>query len=90
MNTRFPVELELQAPDGVTLDAARLAKEDAERLDDDALVFAIPFTPKTQGAKRFEGKLSFAMCGELSCDPLTVPVAFTVDVGACDPKIVTC
>jgi hypothetical protein len=87
MNTQYPVRLSLQAPGGVKLVASELAKGDAERLDDEALTFAVPFTPASEGPKRFEGQLSFAMCGELACDPLTVPVDFTVDVAACDDTV---
>jgi hypothetical protein len=87
MNTDFPVKLELQTPVGVELVSGKLTREHVERLDDEALTFAVPFTPASEGQKRFEGKLSFAMCGELACDPLTVPVDFTVDVAKCGDTV---
>ncbi len=81
MNTEFPVALRVTAPNGVELDVAKQRKSDAERFDDDGLVFALPFTPKTQGAKRIAGEVDFAVCGDAACAPETVAVDFVVEVG---------
>ena len=83
MNTEFPVALRMQAPGGVTLEVTEQVQGDAERFDDDGLVFALPFTPVTHGPKRIAGEVDFAVCGGASCAPETVPVDFTVEVG-CD------
>jgi hypothetical protein len=87
LNTKFPVALRLKAPEGVVLVAAEQARDDAERLDDSVLTFSVPFTPRTAGPKRFEGQLSFAMCTDDACDPLQVPLDFTVDVRDCEASI---
>jgi len=83
MNTDFPVALRIEATNGVTLEVPRQRKDDAERFDGDGLVFALPFTPTTDGPKHIEGEIDFAVCGDAACAPETVPVDFTVDVG-CD------
>lgn len=83
MNTEFPVALRITAPSGVTVDVLKQRKDDAERFDDDGLVFALPFTPTTDGPKKFAGEIDFAVCGGAACAPETVPVDFTIEVG-CD------
>ena len=83
MNTEFPVALRINAPNGVTVEVLKQRKDDAERFDDDGLVFALPFTPTTDGPKKFAGEIDFAVCGDAACAPETVPVDFTIEVG-CD------
>jgi hypothetical protein len=83
MNLDYPVTLDMTAPTGVDMSASRQRSADAERFDDQGLVFAVPFTPKSRGDKHFAGTVEFAVCGELSCAPEKVPVDFTVEVG-CD------
>ena len=83
MNTEFPVALRIKAPSGVTVEVPKQLKDDAERFDDDGLVFALPFTPTTDGSKQFAGEIDFAVCGDAACAPETVPVDFTIEVG-CD------
>ena len=80
MNLDFPVSLELESVDGVAFVLQRQRKSDAERLDDDGLVFAVPFTVHAPGDKRIEGKIKFAVCGDQACDPVSLPV--TIDVRA--------
>ncbi|MCR9160486.1 MAG: hypothetical protein ACE37F_27705 [Nannocystaceae bacterium] len=83
MNTEFPVALAIDDTVGVTVDVAKQVKDDAERFDDDGLVFALPFTPTSDGPKHIAGEVRFAVCGDAACAPEVVPVDFTVDVG-CD------
>lgn len=83
MNTEFPVALKIDDTAGVTLEVPKQLKDDAERFDDDGLVFALPFTPTSDGPKHIAGEVQFAVCGDAACAPETVPVDFTVDVG-CD------
>lgn len=78
MNLDFPVSLELESVDGVAFVLQRQRKSDAERLDDDGLVFAVPFTVHARGDKRIEGKIKFAVCGEQACDPVSLPVMINV------------
>lgn len=91
MNTDFPSRLQVTAPDGVQVATLEQVRNDAERLDDDALVFSVLFTPdaKARGPKTIEGKISFAVCGNMECAPQEATVALTFDV-ACDPDVVAC
>lgn len=84
MNTEFPAKLRLDTPEGVSLAVPEQRTEDAERLDEEGLVFAIPFTAKSHGAKTFHGDLEFAVCEDDACAPTRVPVQFAVEV--CDPS----
>lgn len=81
MNLDFPVALRIEAPGGVDVPVPTQRKGDAERFDDDGLVFALPFTPQSRGAKHFAGDVAFAVCAEAACSPEKVDVAFDVDVG---------
>ncbi len=83
MNTEFPVALRIEAPSGVSMPVPKQRKDDAERFDDDGLVFSLPFTPTTDGPKQFAGEVDFAVCGDAACAPETVLVDFTIEVG-CD------
>ncbi len=83
MNLDYPAALNVSAPADVDVAAHSQRSHDAERFDDDALEFAVPFTAHTRGPKRFGGTVEFAVCGAQACAPEKVPVDFTVDVG-CD------
>ena len=82
MNLDFPARLKMAAPSGIELDAPLLHKNDAERLDDDALVFPVVFTPKTgtHGKTTLTGEVHFAVCGNDECAPVRAPVEFSLDV----------
>ncbi len=90
MNLEYPAKMSLEATDGVELDAPLLRKGDAERYDDDALVFSVLFTPSEKGAQSIAAKVDFAVCGDSACGPVTesVELAFEVacraeDTGLC-------
>lgn len=87
MNLDFPVALRIEAPGGVDVPVPTQRKADAERFDDDGLVFALPFTPRSHGAKHFAGDVAFAVCADAACSPEKVELAFDVDV-ACDTDAV--
>lgn len=80
MNLDFPASLRLEAPAEVRLVASEQRKEDAERLDEDGLVFAVPLTSSTRGDKRIEGQLRFAVCGDAECAPVFAPVTIEIPV----------
>lgn len=82
MNVDYPVRLTMLATTGVKLDAPSLKKNDAERLDDDALVFPVVFTAQAghKGHTTLKGELHFAVCGAAECAPQRVPVEFSVEV----------
>jgi hypothetical protein len=81
INVDFPVKLELTASDGVTLSSPSQAKVDAQRYDDDALVFEVPYRVDACGAHEIKGNVDFALCRDEACAPVTEPV--TVAVRAC-------
>ena len=82
MNLDFPARLSMAAPMGIDLDAPQLNKNDAERLDDDALVFPVVFTPKhgTRGKTTLTGEVHFAVCGNDECAPMKAPVEFSLEI----------
>ncbi|MEZ4382184.1 MAG: hypothetical protein R3A79_12610 [Nannocystaceae bacterium] len=83
MNTEFPVALKVTGPSDVELELAEQRGGDAQCFDDSCLTFAIPFTPKTEGAKELKAEVKFAVCGESACAPDTVNVDLQVEVN-CD------
>ncbi len=90
MNLDYPAKLRLEAPADVKLDTAQLTKGDAERYDDEALVFSVLFTPEAKGARKIQAQVDFAVCGDAACGPVTesVELAFEVqcraeDTGLC-------
>jgi len=82
MNLDFPARLSMAATNGIDLDAPQLSKNDAERLDDEALVFPVVFTPKqgTRGKTTLTGEVHFAVCGQDECAPMKAPVEFTLEI----------
>ncbi len=81
MNLEYPAKLRLDAPEDVQLDADLLVKADAERYDDDALVFSVLFTPSKGGARTIAAEVDFAVCGSDSCGPVTESVELAFEVG---------
>ncbi|MCA9661293.1 MAG: hypothetical protein KC486_23340 [Myxococcales bacterium] len=83
MNTEFPVALKVTGPSDVEIELADQRGGDAQCFDDGCLTFAIPFTPKAEGAKELKAEVKFAVCGESACAPDTVNVDLQVEVN-CD------
>lgn len=81
MNLDYPAKLRLDAPDDVALDAPLLEKADAERYDDQALVFSVLFTPEAKGDRKIEAQVDFAVCGDDACGPVTESVELAFEVG---------
>lgn len=79
INEEFPARLSLTAPEGVTLDKAKLTKGDAAQLDKSALVFKVKLTATEAGKKTVTGELRFAVCKESECKPMTQAVSIQVD-----------
>lgn len=80
MNLEYPAKLRLEAPEAISLDTKMLRKTDAERFDDDALVFTVLFTPEAKGPHTIEAQVDFAVCGTGACGPVTEAVQLAVDV----------
>jgi hypothetical protein len=79
INQDFPTKLELQPPAGVKVAKASLDGEDAEKMDEQVLVFAVHVTPSAAGSFTLPGKIKFAVCkGEEDCEPKRRDVSFTV------------
>lgn len=79
MNLEYPTKLSVTAPDGVTLEKAKLTKADG-RIDTKAVEFDVAFTSESRGKKSFTGELKFAVCTENDCVPQSTPIAFEVEV----------
>lgn len=80
MNLDFPTSLEVNPPDGVAIDKAKLKKGDAAKLDESTCQFDVKFTPAAAGESKFTGKFKFAVCQDDACSPVTEDVEFKVAV----------
>jgi len=80
VNQEYPIELRLQAPAGVDLAKARLARADASAFDEARAVFPVVFTPREAGRKEITGELRFSVCDAQNCLLERRPVNFTVEV----------
>jgi len=81
MNLEYPAKLRLEASDEVSLDQALLKKGDADRFDDQELVFSVVFTPEARGSQTIEAEVDFAVCGQAACGPVTEAVRLAFEVG---------
>jgi hypothetical protein len=80
MNLQFPTKLEITPPAGVTVAKAKLAKDDAVKLDESSCEFAVALTPSEAGDKTFTGEFKFAVCIDDACVPKTEKLEFQVAV----------
>lgn len=83
ISTDYAPRLDLRAVQGVEIESRGHGHADSVRFDEDELALELPFVARGAGKRRMSGELRFAVCGEGSCAPESVPVDFTVDVG-CD------
>jgi hypothetical protein len=81
VNLEFPTNLQVEAPDGVEMATVAFDKSNARQIDEQALVFAVPFTPTRKGRKTFACQIEFAVCTDEECVPAKLPVEFAVAVG---------
>lgn len=81
INLEYPAKLRLRSSDAVELDTTLLRKDDAERFDDEALVFSVLFTPQAKGPQSIAAEVDFAVCGDAACGPVTEAVQLAFDVG---------
>ena len=80
MNLEFPTRLRVNRVGTDPTAPHDLDGTDAERLDEDALVFAFPFEAKDDGRVAFDCELEFAVCVTDECIPANLPLSFSVDV----------
>jgi hypothetical protein len=84
VNMDFPIKLQLDAPQNVTLAKTELkaggpAKQgDAEALDERQLVFAVKLTPTQSGNYTINGSFKFAVCTDTQCLPKKEPIAIQI------------
>jgi hypothetical protein len=83
--TDYPIKLQLEAPDGVTLEKAFLSaggrnktQGDAAALSEQALAFAVKATPQAAGSYEIKGVFQFGVCENDSCHPRTQPITIQV------------
>lgn len=80
VNKEFPTALTVSPPAGVELKKPKQVPADAARFDDNGAEFAVDFTARDAGDKRFEATFKFAVCTAESCDPKSEKLAWTVAV----------
>ena len=80
INLDFPTSLQINAPQGVSVENADLKKADATELNADTAAFAVAFTSESPGEKAFTGKFKFAVCQDEACSPVTEDVEFQVAI----------
>ena len=80
MNLEYPTKVSITAPEGVTLEKAKLAKADAAKLDKASAQFDVAFTSASAGKKTFTGEMKFAVCTEETCENKVEQLSFVVDV----------
>lgn len=84
MNLDYPAKLRLASSNDIALDAKLLRKADAERYDDDGLVFSVLFTPNKKGEHTIDAEIDFAVCGDAACGPVTEAVQLAFEVTCSD------
>ncbi|HLU65875.1 MAG TPA: hypothetical protein VKZ63_06350 [Kofleriaceae bacterium] len=80
LNHEFPTKLTVTPPAGVTVKKAEQTVKDAVSFGDKAGRWAIQFTASSAGDKAFSGKVKFAVCTDVSCDPKKEELAWNVKV----------
>ena len=76
VNMEFPTQLQIKAPDGVTLTKAVMEIGDAAKVNDNELTFDVKLTAAKAGTYKLDGEIKFAVCTPDSCDPKKRPIAF--------------
>lgn len=73
-----PIGLTVTAPDGVTLEKAKLGRADSKPTAKNGVQFDVPFTAEKSG--EIKGKLNFFICTEKLCERQTKELALAVVV----------
>ncbi len=79
VNARYPVRLDVRAPQGVTLAKANLTASDAT-ISEQAAVFHVAYTPNAAGRHDLEGDLRFSVCTAARCLIERTTVRWTAEV----------
>ena len=78
VNLEYPHKLVLTAPDGVTVEKAKLVAADA-KVSKEELSFTVVATAAAPGKKTIEAQLKGAVCTESTCEPFVETVSIPVD-----------
>ncbi|MDI3282741.1 hypothetical protein [Polyangium sp. 15x6] len=78
VNLEYPHKLVLKAPDGVTVEKAKLVAADA-KVSKEELSFTVVATAAAPGKKTIEAELKGAVCTDTTCEPFTETVSIPVD-----------
>ncbi|MDI1429294.1 hypothetical protein [Polyangium sorediatum] len=78
VNLEYPHKLILTAPDGVTVEKAKLVAADA-KISKDELSFSVVATAAAPGKRTIEAELKGAVCDEKTCLPFTEKVSIPVE-----------
>ncbi|MDI1477456.1 hypothetical protein [Polyangium sp. y55x31] len=78
VNLEYPHKLVLKAPEGVTVEKAKLVAADA-KVSKEELSFAVVATAAAPGKKTIEAELKGAVCTDTTCEPFTETVSIPVD-----------
>ncbi|MEM9074650.1 MAG: hypothetical protein AAGE52_39510 [Myxococcota bacterium] len=78
LNEEFPLSVEIEAPEGVSVPKTTLAKEDAAEFGEESARFDVPFTPTAAGEHRVMARVNFAVCNPQSCIPKSATLALNL------------
>ncbi|HVK65816.1 MAG TPA: hypothetical protein VM694_15140 [Polyangium sp.] len=78
VNLEYPHKLILKAPDGVTLEKAKLVAADA-KVSKEELSFTVVATAAAPGKRTIEAELKGAVCTEKTCEPFSETISIPVD-----------
>ncbi|MDI1446489.1 hypothetical protein [Polyangium sp. 6x1] len=78
VNLEYPHKLVLTAPEGVTVEKAKLVAADA-KVSKEELSFTVVATAAAPGKKTIEAELKGAVCTESTCEPFVEKVSIPVE-----------
>ncbi|MRG95269.1 hypothetical protein [Polyangium spumosum] len=78
VNLEYPHKLILTAPEGVSVEKAKLVASDA-KVSKEELSFTVVATSSAPGKKVIEAQLKGAVCTESTCEPFVETVKIPVD-----------
>ena len=79
VNLEYPHKLILKAPDGVTVEKAKLVAADATKVSKEELSFTVVATAAAPGKKTIEAELKGAVCTDTTCEPFTETISIPVE-----------
>jgi len=80
VNGEAPISVALTAPNGVTLQKAKLTRADLAQSTPEAARFDIPVSATEAGKKTINAEARFVLCQEQACKPVKETLALSVDI----------